>query len=83
MKSLYDLVSLILFAGIAVLFLQRSASEERDGTALWKYLVAAVGCAVADVLGNNGYMIASIAMFVALVVFSVVMLRPFRRPPTS
>ena len=80
MKSLYDLVSLIIFAGIAVLFLQRSASAEPDTTSLWKYAVAAIGCAVADVLGNNGQMIPSIIVFIALAVFSVFMLRPFQRP---
>ena len=79
MKSIYDLVSLCLFAGLAILFLQRSASSKPDRVALWRYGVAGLGCAAADVLGNNGYQIAAIAALAAVVAFSVVMLKPFER----
>ena len=81
MKTLFDVVSLILFAGLAVLFLQLSTSNEDDPVALWKYGVAAVGCAVADYLGNQGQVIAAIAVFVLDVAFSAFMLKPFPRPP--
>ena len=79
MKTLFDVVSLILFAGLAVLFLQRSTSNEDDPVALWKYGVAAVGCAVADYLGNQGQAIAAIIIFVLDVAFSAFMLNPFSR----
>lgn len=77
MKSIFDVVSIALFAGLAILYLQRSASKEADPIALWKYAVAAVGCAVADFLGNNDQALLSVAMFVFVVVFSVLMLKPF------
>jgi len=79
MKTLYDLVSMIIFAGVSVLFLQRSVSPEPDETALWKYAVAAVGCAVADFLGNNGLQWPAILAFVALAIFSLIMLKPFQK----
>ena len=81
MKTLFDVVSLILFAGLAVLFLQRSSSKDHDPVALWKYGVAAAGCAVADYLGNQGQVVAAILLFAADVAFSALMLNPFSRPP--
>jgi hypothetical protein len=77
MKNIYDLVSIIAFAGLAILYLQRSASESPDPVALWKYAAAAFGCALADYFGDHGMAIASILTFVALAVFSVTMLKPF------
>ena len=78
MKSLYDLVSLVLFAGVAILFLQRSAQSKPDSVALWKYAVAAIACAVADVMGNHGLLIPALLTFAGLIAFSLIMLKPFR-----
>lgn len=78
MKTIYDLVSMIAFAGLAILYLQRSASSSPDPVALWKYAVAAIGCALADYFGDHGMVIASIATFVALALFSIAMLKPFQ-----
>jgi hypothetical protein len=77
MKTIYDLVSMIAFAGLAILYLQRSASSSPDPVALWKYAVAAFGCELADYFGDHGMPLASIATFVALAIFSVAMLKPF------
>lgn len=79
MKTIYDLISVALFAGLAILYLQRSASDEPDTVELWKYAVAAVGCAVADYLGNNNKPLAAAIAFVALIVFSLWALKPFER----
>ena len=79
MKSIHDLLSLCLFAGLAILFLQRSASPKPDPVALWRYAVAGVGCAAADILGNHGQPIAGGVLLAAVVVFSLVMLKPFER----
>lgn len=80
-KTIYDVVSIIIFAGIAILYLHRSAAQEPDPTALWKYAVAAGGCALADYLGNHDEVFAAVLIFVALIVFCVVMLQPFKRGP--
>ena len=82
MKSIYDIVSLILFAGVALLFLQRSAASDPDPVPLWRYGVAAAGCAAGAVLGNNEQKIAAIAVLIATVVFSVAMLKPFKQSST-
>jgi len=77
MKTIYDLVSVIAFAGLAILYLQRSASSSPDPVAIWKYGAAAFGCALADYLGDHGMPVAAIATFVVLALFSVVALKPF------
>lgn len=78
METVYDWVTLGIFAGLVVLFLQRSTAEteqEKDNLA-W-YLVAGVGCAVSNYLGNEGmdvFAIISLAATLALIVF---VLKPF------
>ncbi len=65
---------MIVFAGLVVLFLQRSQGEARDQ--LWQYLVAAVGCAGTNYLGNEGYDLIAVALGAATLVFIFVVLRP-------
>ncbi len=65
---------MIVFAGLVVLFLQRSQGEARDQ--LWQYLVAAVGCAGTNYLGNEGYDIVAIALGGATLAFIFFVLRP-------
>ena len=81
MQTVYDWVTMIVFAGLIVLFLQRSQGEPRDH--LWQYLVAAVGCAATNYLGNEGFKLESmayhfgaIALGLATVGFIFVDLRP-------
>ncbi len=83
MKTIYDVIAIGLFAGLAILFLQRSASREEDPIPIWKYGVPAVGCALADYLGNHDEAIASIGIFLAVAVFSIIALRPFHRDPSA
>ena len=82
MKTIFDLISVALFAGLAILYLQRSAAEEPDQIPLWRYAAAAVGCAAADYLGNNGFAVASSLIFVVVVGFAIVMLKPFEKSPS-
>lgn len=81
MSTVYDWSTMIVFAGLVVLFLQRSQGEARD--ALWHYLVAAVGCAGTNYLGNQAFEqgnsqlhIAAIAAGGATLAFIFVVLRP-------
>lgn len=85
METAYDWITIIVFAGLIVLFLQRSQGVARDH--LWQYLVAAVGCAGTNYLGNEaiklgqpGYHIAAIGLGVATLAFIWFALQPFGEP---
>ena len=84
MDTIYDWVSLAIFAGLIVLFLQRSTSEHggRDASLLY-YLGAGVGCAVANYFGDQGQDIIAIALLAATVIFIVLCLKPFKFTPRS
>jgi len=78
METVYDWVSLAIFAGLIVLFLQRSTSDrqEKDASLLF-YLAAGVGCAVANYFGNRGENIVAIALLLATAGFIIYFLKPF------
>ena len=82
MQTIYDWATMAVFAGLVVLFLQRSQGEARDE--LWQYLVAAVGCAGTNYvgnealrLGNNLYHLGAVALFLATLAFIWIVLKPF------
>lgn len=82
METAYDWTTIIVFAGLIVLFLQRSQGAPRDH--LWQYLVAAIGCAATNYLGNEAlklnspmYHIAAIALGIATLAFIWFILQPF------
>jgi drug/metabolite transporter (DMT)-like permease len=82
METPYDWLTIIAFAGLIVLFLQRSQGAPRDQ--LWQYLVAAVGCAVTNYVGNEAikqnalpYHFAAIALGVSTLAFIWFILQPF------
>jgi hypothetical protein len=78
MQSVYDWVTLAIFAGLVVLFLQRSTGDraEKDGSILY-YLAAGVGCAVANYLGDHGQDLIAVLLLAATVGFIIYFLRPF------
>ncbi|TZG28025.1 XrtV sorting system accessory protein [Sphingomonas montanisoli] len=85
METPYDWITVAMFAGLVVLFMQRStAVAPRDS--LWQYLVAAVGCAVANYFGNHAvedksilYHAIAVALILATAVFVFVVLKPLDR----
>jgi hypothetical protein len=79
METIYDWVSLAIFAGLIVLFLQRSTSENADkDVSLLYYLAAGVGCAVGNYFGNHGQTVIAVALLVATVAFIFYFLKPFK-----
>lgn len=84
METIYDWVSLVIFAGLVVLFLQRSVGEraEKDASLLY-YLAAGVGCAVANYFGNHGQDLVAIVLLAATVAFIIFCLKPFKLRPGS
>lgn len=79
MNTVFDALTMMIFAGLIVLFLQRSTGTTEYKDAIWQYLVAAIGCAVSNYLGNEGYPIPAVVLIVATLAFIFYVLRPFAR----
>jgi hypothetical protein len=79
MTTIYDWLSLAIFAGLIVLFLQRSTSERSsEDVSLLYYLAAGVGCAAANYFGNNHQDVIAIALIVATLAFILIYLKPIK-----
>lgn len=75
METPFDWITLTIFSGLIVLFIDRSTKNHYDDH-LWQYLVAAVGCAVANYLGNEGQPVAGAAMVVVVIGYILWVLKP-------
>jgi hypothetical protein len=79
MDTIYDWVSLAIFAGLIVLFLQRSTSDHQGKDAsLLAYLAAGAGCAIANYAGNQGQDVIAVLLLAATVAFIIFYLKPFK-----
>ena len=79
MKTPYDWITVGIFAGLIVLFMQRSTSENETKVddPLWMYIAAGTGCAVANYLGNKDMQVHAILAIVVTLGFIVHFLKPF------
>lgn len=68
METPFDWVTVIAFAGLIVLFLQRSSMDNPPDT-IWQYMPPAIGCGVANYLGNEGYAVAAVAVLVGVGIY--------------
>ena len=75
METVWDWVTLLGFAGLITLFLQRS-SQEVPPDKLWQYAPPSIACAVANYLGNSGYPILAGGVLVAAAFYVFRVLKP-------
>ena len=75
METVYDWVTILGFAGLVTLFLQRSSLEDPPDT-IWHYLPPAIGAAATNYLGNEGMDVLAIAIGIATVVYVFLVLKP-------
>lgn len=75
METLYDWLSLLVFAGLIVLFLHRSSMDNPPDT-IYSYLPPAVGCALANYVGNEGYGPVAILILAAVLAYIYYVLKP-------
>lgn len=76
LSTIYDWLTVAIFAGLIVLFLQRSM-QEAPTDKLWHYLVASAGCAFTNYFGNEGMHLIAVAAIVATGAFVIYFIRPF------
>ena len=76
MSTIYDLVTIVLFAGLAILFLQRSVGRPSEKDRIYHNAPPAIGCAAANWLGNQHQDLAAITVIVASIAYSIVVLKP-------
>lgn len=74
METVWDWLTIFIFAGLVTLLLQRS-SEEEPRDKLWQYFPPALACAVANYLGNEGIVWAAVLILVAVVAYVVIVLK--------
>lgn len=77
MQTVYDWVSVAIFAGLATLFLQRSIAPVKVDT-IWQYLPPAIGCAVGNQLGNHDWPIPAVLLLAGSVAYIFYVLKPGR-----
>jgi hypothetical protein len=82
LETAYDWITVLIFAGLIVLFLQRSTDEEPKDN-LWHYLAPSAGCALANYVGNEGYAIAAVAIIVSILAYIYYVLKPFQSDDTT
>lgn len=87
LNTVYDWVTVAIFAGLVVLFLQRSTGERPPRDSMLQYLVASAGCAIANYFGNEAvggrglvYHLLGAGMIVATLAYVHLVLRPLDKP---
>ena len=77
METIFDWLTMAVFAGLAVIFLQRSTGPRPANDRMINYLPPAAGCALANYVGNGGWPLASVATLVAVLAYIWFVIRPF------
>jgi hypothetical protein len=75
METIFDWLTVLTFAGLAVLYLQRSALAEPSDH-IWQYLPPAIGCALVNYIGNEGYTIPAALGLVVVLAYIYYVLKP-------
>lgn len=78
METVYDWITVAIFGGLVILFLQRSMAESEPQDTIFHYLPPAIGCAIANYVGNQGNGILSALIVVAVLAYIILILKPFQ-----
>lgn len=88
METLYDWLTVAIFAGLIVIFLQRSVGDDEPVDSIWSYLPPSLGCAVANQFGNkalddsdNFYHGLAIVLILAVIAYIILIIKPFPARP--
>ena len=76
METVYDWLTVALFCAIAITYLQRSLVPLERRDPIIGYLPPAIGCAVANWLGNEGHGVWAVALLAVCTVYYWHVLKP-------
>ena len=79
MQTAYDWIAVLLFALIAVVYLQRSTGKAPIHDPVWRYLPPVAGCVLGNWLGNEGHGLFAGIVLIAALAYTVMVLKPFRQ----
>lgn len=77
MQTPYDWVTIAIFAGLIVIFLQRSQADSTVRDSMISYLPPALGCAVANYLGNEEYHVFAILTIALIFAYVALVIKPY------
>ena len=77
MTTVWDWLTVTIFAGLIAVFLQRSMAAEPDRRSIPMYGVAAIGCALTNTVGNAGHPLIAFVLLAATLGFTLRYLDPF------
>lgn len=80
METAYDWITVLIFAGLVTKFLSESVKPESDDS-IWQYLPPAIGCALANWLGNEGRDLAAVVVIALTLGYIYYVFGPKRRSP--
>lgn len=80
METVYDWLTVFIFAALVTRFLQASAGPREGNESVWHYLIPSVGCAGANWLGNSGWHAAAIATITVSIAYILIFLLHVGRP---
>jgi hypothetical protein len=76
-ETIYDWMTVGIFGALVVLFLHRSVGEQEPTDTILHYMPPAIGCAVANYIGNQGQGPFSALIVVVVLIYIVLVLKPF------
>jgi hypothetical protein len=86
MQTIYDWVTIAIFAGLIVIFLQRSVGDSEPQDSILSYLPPAIGCAVANQVGNAAlkdenvlYHLVAALGIAAVLAYTYYVIKPFKK----
>jgi hypothetical protein len=87
LETIYDWITVAIFAGLVVLFLQRSTGDLPPRDSMLHYMFASAGCAFANYFGNKAvdgagvvYHVLAVAIILGTLAFVHIVLRPLDKP---
>lgn len=79
MTTVFDWLTVAIFAGLAIVYLQRSIGPRPAHDVIWKYLPPAALCVAANQIGNEGWAVPATILMVATLAYIWFVIRPLER----